>query len=386
MAGAPTAHAQRLERALVPLVGGDTDIGIGAGAIGSVASPAAGNEVFRWKLEGAAFATLKSQEGALDSPYQDVFLQFARKDLAGGKLRVELRAAYTKENNLRYYGLGNASVAPAEDLAARDFFIRVHPAARARLQYQIKGPLELSFGTMYMQNWITAQPGSTLVQDAEMGDAQVRDVLKLDRRHGLHVLHGAFVFDSRDDEIAPSTGQHHIFELRGSPWQTVAMPYRYLGISGSMSGFAPLMRNERLVLAVRGVADALLGDVPFYELSRFDETSAIGGPKYVRGVPSNRYYGRRKLMANLELRSRLAEFTVAKSPYQLGVTAFFDSGRVWADLYPRPGLDGTGLGIKYGTGGGVRVQKGKTFVLRADVAWSPDARPLAGYLLAEHIF
>jgi hypothetical protein len=24
--------------------------------------------------------------------------------------------------------------------------------------------------------------------------------------------------------------------------------------------------------------------------------------------------------------------------------------------------------------------------VRADVAWSPDARPLAGYLLADHIF
>ena len=37
-------------------------------------------------------------------------------------------------------------------------------------------------------------------------------------------------------------------------------------------------------------------------------------------------------------------------------------------------------------GGGLRVASGETFVLRVDVAWSPDANPLSGYLLAGHIF
>jgi hypothetical protein len=384
-----SVRAQKLERAVVPLVGGDTDIGIGAGAIGSLARPAPGDEVFRWKLEGAAFGSVKTQpgEGGWTSPYQDIFLQFTRKDLNHGRIRLELRAAYTRESNLRYYGLGNASVAPAgDDQPARDFFIRVHPAARTRLNYQINGPFELSLGTMYMHNWVTLSPDSTLLRDANLGDANVRDVVKLDRRHGLHLVQAAVIFDSRDDEIAPSTGQHHIFELRGSPWKSAGMPYRYMGISASMSTFIPAIGNDRLVVAVRGVADMQVGDVPFYELSRFDETSAIGGPKYVRGVPSNRYYGKRKVVANLELRSQVYEFTAWKSKYTLGVTTFFDTGRVWADLNSRPELDGTGPGLKYGTGGGIRLQKGKTFVLRADLAWSPDARPLAGYLLAEHIF
>jgi hypothetical protein len=39
-----------------------------------------------------------------------------------------------------------------------------------------------------------------------------------------------------------------------------------------------------------------------------------------------------------------------------------------------------------GIGGGLRLQKGRTFVLRADLAWSPDARPIGGYFLAGNIF
>jgi outer membrane protein assembly factor BamA len=378
----------KLERALVPVVGGDTDTGIGAGAIASLARPAPGNEIFRWKLEGFAFATVRSEpgDGGLGSPYQDVFLQFTRKDLAAGRLRLELRAAYTSEANMRYYGLGNASPAPLDEVASRDFFQRVHPAAHVKVQYQLAGPLELGLGTMYTQNWFTFGPDSTLLRDAQQGSDEVRDVVKVDPRHGLHVMQAALIFDSRDDEVAPSIGQHHIVQVRGSPWQTASLPYRYLGLSASVSGFVPLLRPERLILAGRATADVLIGDAPFYELSRFDETSAVGGPKYVRGVPSNRYYGKRKLMANTELRAHVWDFSAGKSRYQLGITGFFDFGRVWADLESRPQLDGTGLGLKYGTGAGLRLQKDKTFVLRGDVAWSPDARPLGGYLLAEHIF
>ena len=68
---------------------------------------------------------------------------------------------------------------------------------------------------------------------------------------------------------------------------------------------------------------------------------------------------------------------------QAGIKSFVDW---YADEARHPELDGTGLGLKYGVGGGLRVASGQTFVLRVDVAWSPDANPISGYLLAGHIF
>ncbi len=71
----------------------------------------------------------------------------------------------------------------------------------------------------------------------------------------------------------------------------------------------------------------------------------------------------------------------------LSVAACLDGGRSWTELgHTHPDLDGTGLGLKYGIGGGLRLQEGHTFVVRADVAWSPDARPVGAYFAAGQIF
>ena len=186
-------------------------------------------------------------------------------------------------------------------------------------------------------------------------------LLQVDRRHGLHLLEGGLVIDTRDDEISPSHGGFHHIEVRASPWKTPALPYRYLGISGVARMYVPVI-EDRLVAALRVVGDIQMGDVPFYELSRFDETSALGGSKYVRGVPSNRYYGKRKLLGNLEVRSQLYHRKIRGSRYELGFTAFLDSGRVWADLDRAPELDGTGHGLE------IRCRR------RSALAEGPDLR------------
>ena len=371
---------------MVPLAGGDTDVGIGGGALGSIARPAPGDRVFRWKLEGAAFGTTKRQEGQFVSPYQDIYLMLTLKDLVKGRVRLEMRVAYTRESNLRYYGLGNNSIAPVDQVAARDFFTRTHPTALIRARFKLRGPLALLLGTMYMRNTIEFAPESTLLRDSTSGSDVVRGLLPINTDHGLHLLEAGIVYDTRDNEIAPTRGQHHRVDVRASPFESPTLPYHYVGISASMSVFVPLY-GERIVLAARLVGDVMMGGmVPFYELSRFDETSAIGGPKYVRGVPSNRYWGKRKVITNLELRADLWEFGMGDSRYALGSALFFDAGRVWAGIGRHEELDGTGWGIKYGTGGGLRLRKGKTFVLRADVAWSPDARPVGAYFLADQAF
>jgi hypothetical protein len=386
--GEAAAGERRIERTIVPLVGGDTDIGVGIGAIGSLARVDPDIAPFRWKLEGAALATFKVRSGPeLVMPFQDVFLHFTRNGLFAGRLRVEARIAFTRETNLRYYGLGNDSPAPPgnDDVPARDFFIRTHPAARARARLRLEGPLHIFAGATYVENWLEYDPTSTLASDLANGNERVRSLLMVDRRHGLALFEAGVILDTRDDEVSPSRGQYHQLDTRVSPFLADHIAYRYVGFSGTLRCYLPLW-GERLVAAVRAVGDVIIGDPPFYELSRFDETSALGGAKYIRGIPSNRYYGKRKVLGNFELRAQVWRFGLGKSQYELGITGFFDTGRVWADLSSAPSLDGRGIGLKYGTGAGLRLQKGRTFVLRGDLAWSPDARPIGGYFLAGHIF
>jgi outer membrane protein assembly factor BamA len=384
-AGPASAQAS-LERALVPLFGGDTDIGIGAGLIGSVARVDPALDPFRWKIEGAAFGTVKLEQGARPSaPFQDVFLVFARHGLFGDRLRLQLRPSFTRETNLRYFGLGNATRAPAEEIAARDHYTRTHPTVRAQARVKLLGALHLLVGGTYTYNWIDYQPESTLAADLARPDDSLQGLLQLDRRHAVLLLETSLALDTRDNEVAPTHGGYHEVGARLSPWQTADLPYRYANLSANLRWYLPL-GTERLILATRLVGDILLGDPPVYELARFEETSALGGAKFVRGVPTNRYYGKRKVLGNLELRSRLARFRLWSDQYEVGLTGFVDGGRVWADILPRPDLDGTALSLKFGVGGGIRLQKGETFMLRADIAWSPDARPIGAYLLAGHQF
>ncbi len=106
----------------------------------------------------------------------------------------------------------------------------------------------------------------------------------------------------------------------------------------------------------------------------------------VRGVPAQRYYGKIKLFGNLEARARLFDFHVFKKLMTLGTACFVDGGRLWADWAPHPDLDGSGPGLKYGVGAGLRLSSGTAFVLRGDVAWSPDATPVGGYVAAGEMF
>ena len=156
-------------------------------------------------------------------------------------------------------------------------------------------------------------------------------------------------------------------------------------LSGSARFYVPVVRDW-LTFAVRFVGDALMGDVPFYELAKYQDSYAFGGSKGVRGVPGQRYHGKLKLFSNVELRSQLVRFRAFGNSNNLGLAGFFDFGRLWADYSGSAELDGSELGLKNGTGGGLRWAAGKSFVLRFDVAWSPDADPVGAYLAAGHTF
>ena len=144
--------------------------------------------------------------------------------------------------------------------------------------------------------------------------------------------------------------------------------------------------SKRFTLAGRLVGDLLFGQAPLFELSRAVDNYAIGGSNGVRGVPAQRYSGKVKVLGNAEIRARVVDFHLFGKLFTLGAAAFFDGGRVWADTSSHPELDGKTFGLKYGIGGGPRLMSGSAFVLRADVAWSPDATPIGAYIIAGECF
>ncbi len=387
----PLVPDQKTEVTIIPLVGGDSDIGVGGGYLGSVARLDRAYKPYIWKVESVGLITFKpSPTGGLDVPFQDYYFKITLPHVVKNRLRVELRPSFNWLSTIRYYGLGNDSkyTPPEANQTSPRYneFARIDPALRISARLALGYNVSLQMGGAYTQNWIDVPPDGKLAADMRDGSAAVKAILGDARPHGVAQLEYGVVYDRRDNEIATKRGMFHEATVRLSPGGTgTFLPYQYGEANLTARVYLPLL-TPRLIFAARGVVDLLFGNVPFYELARFEDTNAIGGGNGVRGVPAQRYYGKAKAFANLELRTEVFDFRLSNKVYTVGVVGFFDGGRVWADYTSHPELDGTGLGLKYGVGGGLRLQTGDSAILRADVAWSPDSHPIGAYFGAGHMF
>ncbi len=383
---ASAAQRDREEFNIVPVVGGTSDVGVGGGAFANLAHLRPGFDPYVWNIDMAAFITFKVSSDGWKIPYQDIYALFTIPRFAGTVARLELRPSYTWESTLGYYGLGNASPARSDGAPdSRSWYGRLHPAFAAHLRWPLADHAGALVGLRYTQNWLQIDDASKLAQDIRSGSPEVKDLIGPTGPHGVALFIYGLQWDDRDSEVSSHRGSFTEAQVKLSPGGTSEFPYRYAQASLVARAFVPIC-GRRVTLALRAVGDVLVGDPPFYELARFDDTYALGGENGVRGVPGQRYYGKVKVFGNAEVRSEILTFRALGKPLVLGTVAFFDSGRVWADTSARPELDGVGLGLKYGVGGGLRLQSGETFVLRADVAWSPDARPIGGYLGSSQTF
>ncbi|MEO8183255.1 MAG: BamA/TamA family outer membrane protein [Deltaproteobacteria bacterium] len=383
------AHANETEFSVVPFVGGSSDVGFGGGYIASLAQLRPNHDPYLYRIDTSGSVTFrKARDGAMRVPYADLFLRWKFPHLIRNQLGLELRASYTRETNLGYYGLGNAARLP-DGLERGDPFFehsRVHPTLRAMLEYHPR-PFVLSWGFSYTENWLEVPEGTLLANDLGSERAYVSELLGNARPHGVPKFSFGAGWDTRDDEVAPVRGWNITEQLDLVPGTLGEARHRFARWNNAVHVYVPLIAQQRrLVFALRVGSDLLFGNAPLDELPRFDESFALGGSKGVRGIPAQRYYGKIKLLANAELRSELISLRLLGVERRLGLVAFADTGRLWADYTAHPDLDGSSLGLKYGFGGGLRIASGKTFMLRFDLAWSPEGGGPSGYLLAGHMF
>jgi Omp85 superfamily domain len=385
---APPATA-RTEFNMVPVLGGDSDVGIGIGGVADLARLDPAYRPYRWRFETAVFVTFKPGEGnqKVIIPYQDYYVLFVMPQLtASGRLRLEARPSFTSEATQLFYGIGNASPPPPPGVSSRQTQYgrrRVEMSVAARLALWPRFFLRLASG--YAHNALTVPADGILAAQRASGPEPVRQMLDGPLSHGVISFDAALQYDSRDNEIVPAGGSFHQVRLRVSPRFGPREPFAFQQLNVTLRIYRTIIPRF-LVLSARAVGDMLFGDPPFYELTRVEDLSVVGGGKGIRGVPGQRYYGKVKVFGNLETRTELFRFSLRSKPFILAGATFFDTGRVWSDLPARPELDGRGLGLKYGVGGGLRLQEGTTFVVRADIAWSPDAHPIGAYFNAGQTF
>lgn len=367
----------RYEPVGFPLLGGDSDIGFQFGTVATLTRFEDGIVPYLWNMDFVLSASVKGGPHGSEIAQQSYLWNWDVPGLLHGRIRLNPLLAYQQTINEGYFGLGNASsAARPRDVAGvrgRYFqFICTEARARELVRIKIRGPWDLVVGPNFRVVDPGVYSGSRLAQD--VAPAEGPPVVEGARTLGVATMAAGVIFDSRDNEIFPRRGQFHQAALRLTDGFPLDSGVHYAQASGIFAWFFPIDPDS--VLALRGVFDFEMGQVPFYDLftaGPFITAEMPGGAQGVRGVPVGRYLGPIKGIANAEVRTLAAPLHILGGSFRFGAATFVDVGRVWSDYSFSSPLDGTGVGLKYGVGAGGYLLWGQAAIFRLDLAYSPDA-------------
>jgi len=128
-------------------------------------------------------------------------------------------------------------------------------------------------------------------------------------------------YDTRDTKDNPKQGIHWTSSLK---WQgqvgEIKRQHTYLSNSFA---FFHTMANDVLTIANRTGYDKVWGNAYYFQHAQ------LGGENSLRGYNSRRFSGNSMAYNNLELRAKVFTFDSYLIPGTIGVTGFYDVGRVW---------------------------------------------------------
>jgi Omp85 superfamily domain len=374
----------RYEPAGFPIIGGDTDIGLQLGVAGSLTHFANGTRPYAWNLNLALSASFKNDNGfrLVQQNYIVTFDVPKVTTFFGHEVRFLPAAGYVRTIDAPYYGRGNAttSVVPAgvADPSTYYTFFSQMAYARGITRIVIRKPYEIFIEPRVRYMAPQAYPGSLLASDAAADGANGRPIVRGLQNEGIVSLAAGVIIDSRDNELFPTRGVFDQFGVIFDQGIASRNDVAYGNAGAVVGGYVPI---GPLVLAMRGVVDFDVGNVPFFDLytgGAYRILQLPGGATGVRGVPLGLYSGLIKAVANLELRAMSSSFHLLRQRIRLGGDVFVDAGRAFDDYSFDSPRDGRGIGVHWGTGAGFYVAWGDAALLRAEVAYSPDATLVAG--------
>jgi hypothetical protein len=370
---------KRYEQAALPLVAGSSDIGLQLGAVGSLTYYRDGIRPYRWKMDLLGSVSFLKGPTAIEVAQQNYLWAFDLAGIAGGLIRSTTQVKFRRTGNLLYYGIGNASSAerppaavgePKRHFQSISRELEVRQLTRIRLQ----SPIDAMITTTYRYVAPDTYEGSKLQEDAAAKEPDGSPRIFGTRPLSLLTIGAGLIYDTRDNEYFPVAGMLHKVGpkyVQGIPFST---DVRYGQASGFFAGYVPVIGP--VVFAARVVVDAQFGNVPFFDLYRagpFEQVEMIGGSTGIRGVPIGRHLGPIKALANQELRAMFVSFKLFQQSFRVGGNVLFDFGRLWSDYSFASPADGSGLGLKWGAGGGLYLQWGQASVFRVEAAYSPSA-------------
>jgi hypothetical protein len=243
------------------------------------------------------------------------------------------------DNTSNFFGTGNETVLVKEGNYRRFYRSRYNtfhldPSFRWRFGTQ----MSLSVGPSFQLYRMDADDNiGRLVREPSAINSYDSTTVSHERTHlGFRVNFG---IDKTNSSILPSSGYQLVADLAGYTGLN-ADSKAYLQIKPEFTFYQKIDGDARFVLSNRTGGGISIGNPAFYQ-SMF-----LGGQGNLLGYFQNRFAGSHMIYNDLQARIRLANVASYILPGQLGLTGFFDTGRVWAKHEDSNKWH-------YGTGGGL---------------------------------
>jgi hypothetical protein len=243
---------------------------------------------------------------------------------------VDLR--YTGIEILNFYGLGNETVSgdDRDHYRVRNQQVSVTPGFRwnfADERVQLSASLSAGYShTLSGERLIDLERPYGI---GGFGHTSARLKLVVDTRRSL--FEGGTMALPLLDRIAagyPTSGLLLETEAELSPplWDVEEL---WGTVSGSLALYLG-SDDGRLTASLRGGGEYTLGKAPYFGYAYLGGSGTFGGAATLRGFRPQRFAGDASIFGNLDLRLFLARITIIV-PGDLGIHAFSDIGRVFAD-------------------------------------------------------
>ncbi len=268
---------------------------------------------FQWKIRGfkkSPFKTLHhltanvSATNAFNLDYKFQFTElFGNWDLAGN-------ATMRQPLIFDFHPPGNESeTLPGEENQIRLKWNSFQPFIQSTSQDQMQ---KLQFGIDALQ--VSFDDGSKRPIGTELKNGE----------DGIYSgLFVRYILENKDQKLNPERGIG--ISLEASTHKNLSKDdLLYHKLSGNLSLYFPLPKIPiPTSLAIRGGYHILFGDYPFHQANYLD------GNTNFRGIPRNRFSGKKMFYQNTELRFNIIYIKNYILPFQLGLLTHYDLGRVW---------------------------------------------------------
>lgn len=270
-------------------------------------------------------------------------------------MAVDIKAP---ENTQNFFGRGNETAFDKKGdfkryYRTRFMLIQAQPSLRWRSDK--KSYFSIGPSLQYYHYNPAENTGRFINNVAELGGYDSA-IIDKDKAHAGLALQ--YLFNGRNNDILPTWGSYVNIRMAGYDGLN-KYSRAYMQVIPEIALYKSLNMRQTIILADRIGGGVTMGKTAFYQ-SLF-----LGGQDNLSGFRQYRFAGRHSFYNNLELRLSLAKFGSYLLNGQLGLTGFYDIGRVWESN------DNSGRWHN-GVGAGIYFAPANLAVIRFDMGYSPE--------------